>query len=95
MKTISITLLAIFALSCSSRDCDNIVSDYQAAKQIHANKVAESQIIMEKLQSIPMDSVSDYALVEDELMISLIEIATIEIQLEEWKKQYARCLTEY
>jgi len=95
MKTTIVVILAIVALSCSSRDCDDITNQYLEVKSIHDQKVIESQMLFEKLESIPIDSIQDHALIEDELMIVMVDIAIIEIEMEGWKKQYARCLTEY
>jgi hypothetical protein len=93
MKKI-LVLVAFAAFSCSDR-CEDVVAQYQAVEQTHQEKQAEASALYLQLESIPLDSVQDRALMEDELMFVLIDVAYIEIEMEAWKKQHVDCLNSF
>lgn len=93
MKKI-IILLASVAFSCTNH-CDDVVAEYQQVETLHQEKMVEASTLAAQLESIPIDSVQDRALMEDELMFVLIDIAVIEIEMEAWKKQHVDCLNQY
>lgn len=94
MKNALILSLALCLLSCSDR-CEDVVNDYLEVKELHQKKTAESSSLYLQLEAIPIDSVQDRSLMEDELMFVLIDIAVIEIEMEAWKRQHVDCLNQY
>jgi hypothetical protein len=87
-------ILSLVLFSCSDR-CETVVSDYLEVKELHQKKTAESCELYSQLEAIPIDSVQDRSLIEDELMMVLIDVAVIEIEMEAWKKQHVDCLNSY
>lgn len=94
MKNALILSIAMVLFSCSDR-CEDVVSDYLAVKELHQKKTDESRTLYSQLEAIPIDSVQDRSLLEDELMMVMIDIAVIEIEMEAWKKQHVDCLNSY
>lgn len=89
-----IILIALMAFACTDH-CDDVVADYLTVKEHHTKKQCEADELYRQLEAVPIDSVLDRSLLEDELIFVMIDIAMIEIEMEAWKKQHVDCLNSY
>ena len=91
MKTLCLIILSVVLFSCQG-NCDFVQNEYANAQYKHDQKRSEANELYSKLESIPLDSVSEHSLVEDELNFIMIDIALIEIDMESYKNKNCDCL---
>lgn len=88
-------IVFILSLSACSEECDDIKVEYQLMQANLAEKRAEAKELSSSLEAINIEDpeqVSGYMLIEDELVMVLIDVAVLEINIEDFEKDYSRCL---
>jgi hypothetical protein len=93
MKKLLFLLVIMSFLSCED-ECDNSRDEYNKAKTEHEKKMADAKDLIAQLELFDLEDeqqIQQYELVNDELGVILIEIAMLEIVMEDIKKNDFQC----
>lgn len=87
-----IVTLSLF-FSCND-DCEDARMEYNRASKEHAQKQEEAAKLADQLEGFDLEDeeqIEAHQIVEDELTMVLVEIAVLEIAMEDFKNKKFQC----